>query len=143
MQNYLKFFLFYFYFTFQPFLVFANKFVWIPQFLEMLSTLTYFLVFQVGKRYSRSRLVDEFTAMSFSFSAISQVHKSVKIPQIPSMFFNTCLLSCWVIWQTVFMQPLVDDLTAMFVFQTRKRRIQQSLWNLSKKFVISKSSTFR
>ena len=38
------------------------------------------LFFKVGDQYSCSRLVDDLTVMYFSSSAISLIHKSVKIP---------------------------------------------------------------
>ena len=75
--NYFVLILFFFYFSAQLFRIFTRKFVWIPQFLEMLSTLAHFLVFQVDKRYSCGRLVDNFVAILFSFPAISHIHKLV------------------------------------------------------------------
>ena len=137
MQSYFKLFLFFFYLPFQPFFIFTRKSVWIPLFLSMLSMLSHFLVFQVGKWFSCNRFIEDFIAMFF-FSAISQIHKWVRLD---TNNFLQCLstLFFWVIWLTVFMWPLVDDFTVMSVFQTRKWKIQK----LKKKSQLAKTSTFR
>ena len=69
-----SYFIFSFIFLLRHFSYSQGSLSWIPQFLAMLSALAHFFVFQVGKRYSCSRLVEDFTAMSFSSSAISQIH---------------------------------------------------------------------